>query len=369
MKILFIIKNMKTAKGGAERVLSQVANGLSAQGHNVSVLSCDPRKGKSYYPLDDNIKQISLAIGDAGKKAGFRETFARIQAMRTIFRVKKPDIVIAFMHSMFIPVSIAALGSGIPVIASEHIVPKHYRRKPVEFLMLLFSTLLVKKMTVLSEDVKRTYPKIIHPKMVVMPNPVREISALSPQPTSNQQTKTILNVGRLDAQKDQKTLIRAFSLLAKKHSSWQLKIIGEGELRPFLEGLVTELGLNGRVLLPGTTKEIDKEYEAADIFALPSKYESFGLATAEAMSHRLPVIGFSDCPGTNELITHNKNGLLVEKKDDEGDRNKNYAKALDQLMQDETLRHRLGQAAQKSVVQFQPDIIINKWDDLIRQCA
>jgi len=114
--------------------------------------------------------------------------------------------------------------------------------------------------------------------------------------------------------------------------------------------------------LPGTTTDILSEYQKAHIFALPSLYESFGLATAEAMAHCLPVIGFADCPGTNELITNGKNGLLLEGDDRVGA----LAEALKAYINDENLRVSYGHHARKYVSKFSPEKIVDDWYDIIQ---
>lgn len=363
MKILFAIKNMSNAKGGAERVLSVVMNGLVEKGYDVSLLTFDERGLDSFYKIDPKISRVSLAIGHSGQKAGFGETMARMRAIRRVVQVRKPDIVVPFMHSMFIPVAFALMGMRVPVLASEHIVPMHYRKKWHEYILLMLASLFVNKITVLSQAVRKMYPFFVRRKMVVMPNPVYLFPEEIDKPREKPDQKVILNVGRLSEQKDQKTLVRAFALIADKYPDWIVKIIGEGEAHEYLKSLVKEKGMEGRILLPGGTDRIAREYAQADIFAMPSKYESFGLATAEAMSFGLPVVGFKECAGTNEIVEHEKTGLLVTRS--KRMRGENFSVALEALITDEEQRKRLGKQAKKDIVKFQPTIIVKRWDDLI----
>ena len=143
MKILFAIKNMNTAKGGAERVLSQISGCLAARGYDVSLLTFEPQGGESFYPIDPKVRRIAMGIGRADCRAGIFETVRRIFALRKTLKAEKPDVAIGFMHSMFIPMSFAAIGTKIPIIASEHIVPAHYKTRPFEFLLLIFSSFFV----------------------------------------------------------------------------------------------------------------------------------------------------------------------------------------------------------------------------------
>ena len=365
MKILFAIKAMNDAEGGAERVIADVSSGLAEKGHEVSLLSFDPMGGQSFYPLNPKIRRLCLGIGSPLKKATFLETCARTFALRRTVKKERPDVVVAFMHSMFIPMAFALIGTGTPVVGSEHIVPQHYKSRRLEFLLLMASALLMKRITALSESVKAMYPKFLQKRMVAMPNPVHAPTGSADPTGAGRDRKIILNVGRLDPQKDQRTLIAAFATLAADYPEWDVRIFGNGPLRGELEGMVQQHELQGRVLLPGTTPEIANEYQRAQIFALPSVYESFGLATAEAMSFGLPCIGFADCPGTNELIVDEENGVLV------GGVNRisDFAGSMKKLMDDPELRVKLGKGARQSVQHFTPEKIFDRWEKLLREEA
>ncbi len=363
MKILFAIKGLQQAAGGAERVIADISSGLAEKGHEVSLLSFDTPGSPSFYPLSSKVRRLGLGLGNPLEKATLQETCSRIPALRRAVKKERPDVVVAFMHSMFIPMAFALIGTGIPVVASEHIVPQHYQARRFEFLLLMASALLIKRITVLSDSVKVLYPKFLQRRMVAMPNPVHAPEASADPEGDPQKRKVILNVGRLDPQKDQKTLVSAFATLAPHHPEWDVRILGDGPLREDLENLIKQHGLQNRVFLPGTTREIAKEYQQAQIFALPSLYESFGLATAEAMSFGLPTIGFADCTGTNELILNGENGVLVEGPD----RIPVFANALEKLMTSPELRVKYGVRAREAVVPFHPDKIVQRWETILRE--
>jgi glycosyltransferase involved in cell wall biosynthesis len=353
---------MNDSQGGAERVISDVSSGLAERDHEVSLLSFDKPGGQSFYPLNNKISRICLGIGFPLKKATFSETCIRMVALRRTVKKERPDVVVAFMHSMFIPMAFALIGTDIPVVASEHIVPKHYKSRRLEFLLLMASGFILKRITALSESVKALYPKFLQRRMVAMPNPVHAPTGSADPTGDGKDRKIILNVGRLDPQKDQKTLIAAFARLATDYPEWDVRIFGKGPLRGDMEEMIRQHELQGRVFLPGTTSEIAKEYQQAQIFALPSLYESFGLATAEAMSYGLPCIGFSDCNGTNELIIHEENGLLVTG----AGRVESFANALEKLMSDAEFRVKLGRGALESTQQNSPEKVFDLWENLLR---
>lgn len=364
MKLVFAIKRLENAAGGAERVLCLVCSALAARGHGVTVVSFDRPGGASFYRLDERVRWIQLAIGDTQRTARFTETVHRMFALRRTVAGIRPDVVVAFMHSMFVPAAFALAGTRIPLIGSEHIVPEHYRSRPLQWALLNMAAPVLAGMTVLSEAVRAQYPTWIGRRMTVMPNPV----AGTPPGTdveANEREPLILNVGRLDPQKDQATLVQAFVQVAKEFPDWRLRIVGEGTLRPELQRLVEQLGLAPKVSLPGLVREIDAEYRRAGIFAMPSRYESFGLATAEAMAHGLPVVGFDDCPGTNELVTDGETGILVR---GNGDRSEAMAGGLRKLMSDRERRQAYGRAGRSQARRmFDLDSVCDRWEQLLCQ--
>jgi glycosyltransferase involved in cell wall biosynthesis len=174
----------------------------------------------------------------------------------------------------------------------------------------------------------------------------------------------LLSVGRLAEQKDYATLIDAFALAAHRQSEWDLRIVGEGELRSTLEERINRLGMTGRVFLPGATKDICAEYEAAQLFVLPSLYESQGLALVEALSHGLPAVGFAACPGVNQLIRPGINGVLASG----SDRVRSLAEVLEPLMADVQARERLVTPEAELPEEFGPESILDRWEQVLRQC-
>ena len=361
MKIVLAIKSMDDAKAGAERVMAAVASALAQRGHQVTLITFDAPGGRSFYPIDSRVRRVCLGIGHSDRRTTVLDFLRRIPAIRQTVRDVRPDIAIGFMHSMYIPIAVALLGTGVPILASEHLVPDYYRHRKLEYFLFLLSSFSIDRFSVLSNGVRQRFPSFLHAKMVVLPNPVYPATIHAAPNGKGVAVKTVLNVGRLVDIKDQRTLIAAFAQLAASFPDWRLHIIGEGELRGELEAQVADLGLQERVQLPGTTSTIEKEYAASHIFAISSRYEGFGLVTAEASSHGLPTVGFADCPGTNELIEDGVTGILV----DSTDRVRGLAEALRCLMSDAELRKRMGSAGIDKMRAYAPERIFDKWEETI----
>lgn len=367
LNIIFSIKALSNQGGGAERVLIDVASGLVRRGHTITIISNDPEGQASYYPMNDAIQRISLDIGNVAGKSSLDDVLRRIiRFRRTVARIR-PDVVVAFMHSTYLPMGGALIGTGIPMIASEHISPEHYQNRWLERILLQLTPLIAAKITVVTNQILLSFGWWLRRRMTVIPNPVSSgtIGKKSRDLDTDLRCRRILlSVGRLAPQKNQQCLIAAFSQVSIKFPNWKLRIVGEGELREALEAQVLDLGLSESVELPGAVSDVSQEYRKADLFVLPSTYESFGLATAEALLHGLPAVGFADCPGTNTLIRHNENGILV----DGANRVDALVTVLIDLMgNSQELQRLAGASTEWLESQFDISSVLDCWEELIEE--
>ena len=363
---MFVIKALSLPGGGAERVLADVAAGLAARGHEVGLVSFDRPGDAPFYPYPAAVRRIALGLGDVRAGTGPLDGLRRLLDLRRAARELRPDVATGFLQSSYIPLGLALLGSGIPVVASEHIAYVHYRTRRLQAALLRLTPLLASAVTAISPAIRDGFPAALRRKMVVVPNPVGGQGRRAADVAGEARpVKTLLAVGRLEPQKDHKVLIGAFARIAGDFPDWRLRIVGEGVLRPALEAQAARFGLGERVELPGAVGAVEAEYEAAQLFAMPSAYESFGLTTAEALSHSLPVVGFADCPGTNELVKDGVNGLLAAGPD----REVALAQALAALMGSPERRVRLGAAGPASIEAFAPERIVDLWEGLLSRVA
>ncbi len=148
----------------------------------------------------------------------------------------------------------------------------------------------------------------------------------------------ILFVGEISARKGIATLLRAF---AKINGSAELVCVGpvDGDFQAALNTLPLK-----NVTFKGTMSrnDIHQAYQNADIFCLPSAEEGFGMVVLEAMASGLPVV-ISDQVGAGDLITDDKNGLIVPYNDEAA-----LSDALLRLVGDAGLRSDLGAAAMQT---------------------
>ncbi|HNK32908.1 MAG TPA: glycosyltransferase [Plasticicumulans sp.] len=121
----------------------------------------------------------------------------------------------------------------------------------------------------------------------------------------------ILGVGRLEPQKDFATLLDAFARLIAGGADYRLLILGEGKLRGALEAQVAQLGLGGRVALPGFAVNPYPYMAGARLLVMSSAWEGLGNVLVEALALGTPVVS-TDCPnGPAEILEHGRHGRLV----------------------------------------------------------
>ena len=126
----------------------------------------------------------------------------------------------------------------------------------------------------------------------------------------------MLGVGRLTAQKDFPTLLRAFALVRRRRQA-RLIILGEGQDRPELEALVAQLGLRDDVALPGYQPAVPAFMARAAVFVLSSAWEGLPTVLIEALALSRRIVS-TDCPsGPREILQHGRLGRLVPMRDPE----------------------------------------------------
>jgi phosphatidylinositol alpha-mannosyltransferase len=161
---------------------------------------------------------------------------------------------------------------------------------------------------------------------------------LEPPPEQQDGRQNILFVGRIEKRKGLEHLLQAFPLVKEACPQARLIVVGEGRLRAGFQRAVAESGL-ADVVFTGfvSAEELPRYYRAAHVFCTPATgFESFGIVLLEAMAAGLPVVA-SDIVGFRQVVSHEKEGLLVPPYDPEG-----LARALIQLLRDQDLRRAMG---------------------------
>ncbi len=189
-------------------------------------------------------------------------------------------------------------------------------------------------------------------KFRIMPNAVDCIESL-PDPTRHENF-AILCVSRLslgDRQKNVDMLIRAVVALKERLPAIRLDIVGDGELRPELEALASELGVSDRVIFHGYLDEetLRAAYARATVFAMPSSKEGFGIVYLEAWLRGLPVICSTE-GASSEIVSDGLDGFAVDPTDATA-----LADRLTRLMTQPELAKAMGEKGREKVLQLYLD--------------
>ena len=362
MNITFTIKSLSVRRGGAERVLSILSSELVKMGHKISIITFDSPNDKFVYEFNENITfyKIGNEFRSPNLKTSLFDFFHRTINLRKVLKKVNPDIVVGFMSSSFTLLPIALFLTNIKFICSEHIVPEYYKDRKLEFFLVLLSSFFAVKFIVISEEIKILFPRIVKRKIKSITNPVYlpNIKCKNELPE-----KVILSVGRLAPQKDHETLIRAFRIFIDEHPGWLLKIIGDGELRSHISKLIAELKLEKFVLLEDEKVNIQCEYKTCSFLVNSAKFESFGMVTVEGMFYGKPTIGFVDCPGTNEVIKNEINGVLV----DNPNRVHGLYSAMSNLVNDYQLYEKLSKNCIEASKEFSKEAVAYQWESLLHK--
>lgn len=150
----------------------------------------------------------------------------------------------------------------------------------------------------------------------------------------------IVTVGRLYAQKAFEVSIEAMALLKARGHVVRWYVLGEGDERPRLENLITNLGLQEDFLLLGAVENPYPYMRQCDIYVHASRFEGKSIAVQEAQVLGCPII-LSDCRGNREQIAVDYDGLLCQLTPE------SICENVERLLADATLRERLGNAAAK----------------------
>jgi len=170
-------------------------------------------------------------------------------------------------------------------------------------------------------------------------------------------------VARLEPHKGVGDLIEAAARVPDPKSRLRVVVAGDGPERATLENLGAAL-LGSRALLLGRVPDIGDVYAAADVFALPSHMEGFGLVYIEAAFHGIPSIG-TNAGGVPDAILDGETGLLVPPGDPDA-----LAAAIARLRDDPALRRRLGEAAHtRAYAEFTEERMAERYANVFRSCG
>ncbi|MBQ4131505.1 MAG: glycosyltransferase family 4 protein [Clostridia bacterium] len=298
MKIAFSMANM--LGGGAERVVSELANSFVEQGHDVSIIVM--KASECVYPLKAQVKLVDLSAKDKG-------IFSRVRALRQCIKKNRYDVVISFLTSTNIETLLAMVGLGIPTVISERNNPYILPEGKIYRFLRSVTYPLAKGYVFQTPDAQAFFSKRIQKKSVVIMNP---INPQLPAVYSGEREKRVVNVGRLVPQKNHRMFIDAFREFSKSHPDYIAEIYGEGPLEKELLDYIRSSGMETKVFLRGFCKDVLSEIASSAMFVMSSDYEGMSNALIEAVGMGIPCIS-TDHPigGARLTIQDGVSGFLV----------------------------------------------------------
>lgn len=352
-KITFLVGNLDNS-GGTERVCSIIASELSNIGYDVDILSITGGDNP-FFPLSKNVETHSL-FPMLGRT--LYRTPAIIYKLRSYLKNGKVDtlIVVETMSVLFtLP---AVQGLSIKHICWEHFNFNNDLGKTGRRLARQLAARYCDTVVTLTERDKKYWMQGTKYKAQItsIPNP----SPFSPEEyTNDKNTKTVLAVGRLTPIKGFDLLIQSWVKVVNTCPDWKLIIVGEGEDREQLQDLIHAKDLTKHVKLIGNSHNIEYYYKNSDIFCLSSRFEGFPMVLLESLSFGLPVVSFDCDTGPSEILEDTGSTLVPPY---------NIAllsEAIINLIENKKLREEISIASIKKAQAYQPNNIVNKWEQLV----
>lgn len=301
VNILYIITGL--GLGGAEKVVCDLADQMSALGHQVKI---------AYLTGEILVrpKNVNVDIVFLGLNAG-SQLYKSSKKYKKLIQDFQPDVVHAHMVHANIFARINRIGCAIPKL----ICTAHNSNEGGQLRMLAYK--FTNCFSDLNTNVSQEASDSLISKgafnknnLITVYNGIDLNKFLFLDKNISSNELSFLSVGRFNEQKDYPNLLHAIATFHEslKQKKCMLSIAGDGELRPQIEELIEHLGLKNKVTLLGRRNDIPQLMQEADFFILPSAYEGFGLVVAEAMACGAFVIA-TNSGGVAEVM--GDTGILV----------------------------------------------------------
>ncbi|MGM2727821.1 glycosyltransferase [Bacillus albus] len=338
-KILFVMTDMSL--GGGPKTLLDYLKGLDNKKYDIN-LYLIRNEGELINEIPNDVKVTAYILKSDHR---FLAMYKKIKLLFSKKQIKKQfegyDLVIGYTE--YYPTYVVAKINkylGTKAIAWIH---TDLSKNPTNFLKRIIHKVLgnklyghINKVICVSgnigEVVKKIYPIVNADNklnVIYNPNDYEEIVLQSKESISlekNNKFKVVF-VGRLSSEKNIALLIKAISIISKRHDI-QLLIIGEGSEKDNLRELTRNLKIEGKVNFLGYKKNPYPYIRQGNVFVLPSNTEALPGVLIEALALNVPVIA-SNVGGVSEIVDHMKNGILFEKQNE-----KELVNAIEYVMED-----------------------------------
>jgi glycosyltransferase involved in cell wall biosynthesis len=346
-------------QGGMEVAVKEISNQLSQRGYPVLVLTSDVG---SY--AHEERQRGGLTVKYLKSKEIARTPLI-FGLFSEIFRLRKNCIVSITIAIAFLPevVALACKMRRIPYVVRISLDTPPSGRLGSILLPIYKTTCLrpvlrsAEKVIVGNEDYSQLMQSkygIRQGRIAILPNTTNFRLVQKSRTITGPAVVQLLFVGRLSVQKNLSMLLDALALYKNKYGSQiRLDIIGEGELDSRLKQEIAEKQLGSMVSMRGSVygETLQRDFEKADIFVLPSMHENAPIVLSEAMSKALPMV-VTDIPGVRNIVRSQHNGILVQNDP------ALFCQAIHELITDKALYSTLSRGALQ-------DASLYNWDSFI----
>ncbi|MBL7196568.1 MAG: glycosyltransferase [Candidatus Omnitrophica bacterium] len=368
IRVLYVYPSLDV--GGAEELRLLVLKKLHNKEKYDFKVCCIENVGK----IGEKIKDLGIEVFCLNKSSRPINVAATISLTSYISK-NRFDIVQTSLFNANFHGRIAAILAGVPIIISEE-HSEHYQYRSLKFWPYILSdkilSIFTDKIICCSRNLMNSISHLeripmnkLFPllntfnveklKISINPQELRKELGLS-------DTDIILvNIATLSYRKGQDLLIKAFKEISDRVASVKLIMIGNEacEFKQILTVMLKDLGLDGKVIFLSARNNVADYLNISNIFILSSRFEGIPLAMLEAMYMQVPVVA-AEVGGISEVITHDKNGILVEPGNIEG-----LSGAIEELLANKEKQAQIAQEAKKVILErFNNERYLNQLEGL-----
>lgn len=339
--------------GGAERVISVLANEFAKMGKKVNIITLI--SDKVDYELDSRINYYNIKSNINNK---FLKFIYKCIKLRKLIKELGDTKIISFLFIPILYTVISTLFLKNDIYVSERNNPYMEPRTAIKRIIRNISYYFADKVVFQTEDALRYFSKTIQKKGVVIPNPIKEDL---PEIFLGERKKEIIAACRLDKQKNLIMLINACKMLFDDYSEYKLIIYGEGPLRGELQSYINDLKLSEKIILAGFSNEVHSKMRQAYMYVSSSDFEGISNSMLEALAMGVPSV-VTDCPigGARMVIKNNINGILVPVGDEE-----RFYKGMKKIIENKELAKSISTEAIKIRNELNANRISKMWLNLL----
>jgi glycosyltransferase involved in cell wall biosynthesis len=357
LHIVLVDNYLSHTRCGISAISSALANGMAGRGHQVTLYTKKTWRKKSLYPLHPEVRLRFYRFTDNNLK---------IQKLREELRALNADACCPLLpDSRHLVWAVTLLGSGIPLLYSEHHSPWIIEREWWSRKGRLAALSGADRIHLLLPSFAESVPDFLRPIVRIIPNPAPVVNGQADVTGRPDGRKRLLWLARMQEDLKQcRMAMDAFSLLAGKHGDWDFHVVGDGPDAKRVRAHAASLRLGDRLVLHGGTDAPLPHYLGAQLFCISSRVEGLPNTLLEAQASGLPAVGFAACEGVADLVRPGENGLLAEAMTAES-----LAQSLDMLMGDEAARRAMGERALAVRETHSMKKFLDAWEELFMETA